>query len=351
MEEWVTKENYSGIIVRKELIHWFAERVARRDRTSHEIQADFAEQFLSRHEDLARKLRHPAAPSHEAPKPDSEPKRGIARLNEMREKTRTRALYGDSPPPPREHAPFPDGDIIHHLLSRYVVRHGDTVTKYTTSPYGFATGDQPNEALALAFIAEHTTIPVPRLIESDWDRITMQYVEGQTLQQAWPVLTAEERFGVLEQLAGYIAQLRALGGVYLGRLDGDGVVLPCVMTRSGGPFKTVAEMHDWLVRPRWAKPEISMFYHQITSQLGADYPIVFTHGDIAARNIIIRDGRVVALLDWEFAGFYPEYWEYVRTLRGLDNIDWSTIGQHVPGLFSQRYDLEYILLSFITSVS
>lgn len=350
--EWVSKENYSGVIVRNDLIHWFAERVARRDRTSHEIHADFAEQFLNRHEDLAGKLRRPPAPSHEAPRPvDTGPKRGLARLNEMRERDRTRAMYGDSPPPPREHAPFPDGEIIHHLMSRYVVRHGDTVTKYTTYPYGFGAGDHPNEALALAFVAEHTTIPVPRLIASDWDRVTMEYVEGQTLQQAWPVLTAEERFGVLEQLAGYIAQLRALGGVYLGRLDGDGVVLPSIFTRSGGPFKTVAEMHHWLVRPPRSKPEMSMYHHQITSQLGADYPIVFTHGDIAARNIIIRDGRVVALLDWEFAGFYPEYWEYVLTLRGLDNIDWSTIGQHVPRLFSQRYDLEYILLSFITSVS
>jgi thiamine kinase-like enzyme len=47
----------------------------------------------------------------------------------------------------------------------------------------------------------------------------------------------------------------------------------------------------------------SMYFHQITAQLGADYPVVFTHGDLAARNILVRDGHIVAILDWEFAGW------------------------------------------------
>ncbi|POR32750.1 Putative phosphotransferase enzyme family protein [Tolypocladium paradoxum] len=79
-----------------------------------------------------------------------------------------------------------------------------------------------------------------------------------------------------------------------------------------------------------------MYWHQITTQLGTEYPIVFTHGDIAARNIMVRDGRIVALLDWEFAGWYPEYWEYVFALRGMDNIDWETLGRYIPSLFAKR---------------
>jgi thiamine kinase-like enzyme len=69
-----------------------------------------------------------------------------------------------------------------------------------------------------------------------------------------------------------------------------------------------------------------MYWHQITTQLAAESSIVFAHGDIAARNILVRDGRIVALLHWEHAGWYPEYWEYVFTLRGMDNIDWETLG-------------------------
>jgi len=44
------------------------------------------------------------------------------------------------------------------------------------------------------------------------------------------------------------------------------------------------------------------------------HKIVLTHGDLAARNILVRDARVVAIVDWEMAGFYPEYWGYIKTL-------------------------------------
>lgn len=40
--------------------------------------------------------------------------------------------------------------------------------------------------------------------------------------------------------------------------------------------------------------------------------IIFTHGDLVPRNIMVRNGGIVSILDWEMAGFYPEYWEYVK---------------------------------------
>lgn len=211
--------------------------------------------------------------------------------------------------------------------------------------------DCPNEAIALRFIKAHTTIPVPEVVSSAWDRVTMEYIEGQTLQQAWPILTPDQRSEVMAQLSDYLAQMRALPGIYLGRLDGQGVMLPTIMTRSGGPFDTVAELHDWLVKPPRRLEGESMYWHQITTQLGADYHIVFTHGDIAARNIMIHDGRIVPILDWESAGWYPEYWEYVFAMRGLDNTDWDTLGRHLPLLFTKRHDLEYILMSFTMTIS
>ena len=41
-----------------------------------------------------------------------------------------------------------------------------------------------------------------------------------------------------------------------------------------------------------------------------EYKTCFTHGDLSSSNILVRDGRVVAIIDWEMAGWYPEYWEY-----------------------------------------
>ncbi|KAH6954220.1 hypothetical protein FAVG1_02287 [Fusarium avenaceum] len=127
----------------------------------------------------------------------------------------------------------------------------------------------------------------------------MEYVEGQTVKEAWPSLEPHQRSEILEQLKDYIAQMCSLKGLHLGRLDGQGPVVSSMMTRSNAPFPTMTEFHDWLVRPPKRIEEQSMHWHQITTQLGAEYPIVFTHGDISSRNIIVRDGRIVALLDWE----------------------------------------------------
>jgi thiamine kinase-like enzyme len=38
-------------------------------------------------------------------------------------------------------------------------------------------------------------------------------------------------------------------------------------------------------------------------------PLVFCHGDICRRNIILEDGGSICLVDWGYAGFYPRFFE------------------------------------------
>lgn len=54
------------------------------------------------------------------------------------------------------------------------------------------------------------------------------------------------------------------------------------------------------------------------------HTIVLTHGDFRPANIMVRDGRVAAILDWEMAGWYPEYWEFAKAFY-LENFttDWG----------------------------
>ncbi|KAE8419785.1 kinase-like domain-containing protein [Aspergillus pseudocaelatus] len=37
---------------------------------------------------------------------------------------------------------------------------------------------------------------------------------------------------------------------------------------------------------------------------------VLTHGDLAARNIMVKDGKITGIVDWEYSGLFPEYMEY-----------------------------------------
>jgi thiamine kinase-like enzyme len=48
----------------------------------------------------------------------------------------------------------------------------------------------------------------------------------------------------------------------------------------------------------------------VEKQDGPWPPPVFTHGDLNPTNILVRGDQVVGIIDWEFAGWYPCYWEY-----------------------------------------
>lgn len=225
------KELDSGTVAGKKLIQWFVERLLNGVDGTDAIAPNLADDFLNGHPDIAERLAALAGPAPSGGLQKREPNR----YQRMKLEDLRAALFGDSPPPSRQPAPYPEAEVLYRCNARHVVRHGSTVTKYTTSPDGLGAKDRPNEAMALRFVKAHTTIPVPEVVSSAWDRITMEYIEGQTLRQAWPVLTPDERSVILDELKGYIAQMRVLSGTSIGRLDGQGIVVPGIMTRSGGP--------------------------------------------------------------------------------------------------------------------
>ncbi|KAG6226454.1 hypothetical protein E4U25_008043 [Claviceps purpurea] len=42
------------------------------------------------------------------------------------------------------------------------------------------------------------------------------------------------------------------------------------------------------------------------------HEIVFTHGDLNMRNIMMHNGRLSGIIDWETCGWYPDYWDYTK---------------------------------------
>ena len=68
---------------------------------------------------------------------------------------------------------------------------------------------------------------------------------------------------------------------------------------------------------------------------------VFTHADIAPHNILVDDkGQITGILDWELAGWYPEYWEYANIMKPTNEMDWQAwMDRTAP----QRWDLSGIV--------
>ncbi|KAI0073546.1 kinase-like protein [Panus rudis PR-1116 ss-1] len=62
------------------------------------------------------------------------------------------------------------------------------------------------------------------------------------------------------------------------------------------------------------------------------HTITFTHGDLMGHNIMVHDGHISGIIDWECAGWFPEYWEYVSMLR-FPRLDtwWFKLVLSLPG--------------------
>jgi len=88
----------------------------------------------------------------------------------------------------------------------------------------------------------------------------------------------------------------------------------------------------------------------LRGQLRSDHDIVLTHGDLHDINIMARPGvGVVAIVDWELAGYYPEYHELIKPLRAPD---WrSGFDEQLFSIFPKRYDAEFVVDQALTSLS
>lgn len=93
-----------------------------------------------------------------------------------------------------------------------------------------------------------------------------------------------------------------------------GRTIPDHFTAEAGPFSSVTEFQDWftfLCRRRMPDP-YSIPVEPFRYQLPDNAAIKFTHGDLHRSNTIVTGSEprhVVGIVDWEQAGWLPEYWE------------------------------------------
>ncbi|SPQ20358.1 5785283e-d88b-4fe9-a9ad-6c6e7c975ddb [Thermothielavioides terrestris] len=89
-----------------------------------------------------------------------------------------------------------------------------------------------------------------------------------------------------------------------------------------GPFPTVSALHDYFASMAAAVPQ-SRYAGESGLQVQLrlrhlfpdNHPVAFTHGGLHPRNIVVSAGpnpRVVAIIGWEQAGWYPAYWELCK---------------------------------------
>lgn len=143
----------------------------------------------------------------------------------------------------------------------------------------------------------------------------MEFVEGDTLHDVWGDLDDNQKDFIITQLKAYFDQLRAIKSDFIGSVDGTYCEDQIFSDDRGayGPFKNENEFRQGCTNAMYESRR-DHWSQTVAGYIRALPPaeIVLTHNDLHPRNIIVRDGKVVAIIDWELAGFYPEYWEYVK---------------------------------------
>ena len=171
----------------------------------------------------------------------------------------------------------------------------------------------------MQFVARHTSIPVPKVYcafeREGCKYILMERVQGKILWADWLARSAESKEKILAQIKDMVDQLRRIpapsgqgisnvagGPLFDGRLSGRSY---------HGPFDTLQDFHRHLRESYEGELEDATEANKLVEWHNkyCGKP-VFTHGDLSTLNIIAQGDKVVGIIDWETAGWWPEYWEY-----------------------------------------
>ncbi|OAX84433.1 hypothetical protein ACJ72_01211 [Emergomyces africanus] len=178
-----------------------------------------------------------------------------------------------------------------------------------------------NEANALRLIENHCSINAPKLvdhviIDEFSGFVLMTQIDGYPLNQVMYRITYEEREQIGKDLAKWIHEFRQIPNkskYLIAGASGGPICDHMYEGRTPGPFNSTTEFTDDITQfvfnleQHKSQQPIAKLYEK-------DDDVCFTHSDLHLSNIIVRDGRLFGLIDWENAGFKPEYWEFVRAL-------------------------------------
>ncbi|KAK7537151.1 kinase-like domain-containing protein [Phyllosticta citribraziliensis] len=204
------------------------------------------------------------------------------------------------------------------------------------------------EREALAY-AGTLNLPVPRLHDPPDSEATgedaggeivsiwMDYVDGVVLEDVWPDMTAEQKMDIALQLREILTIMRQqtspMGSKIASCGGGQLSDRRTYSVRKGGPFADEACFNDFqLDLHKQLVPEVVQKALAQALQQQQQHRVVFTHGDLTQHNIIIDkdSNRIQALIDWEFAGWFPEHWEFLKFVdMSPKNRDWEDYARYI----------------------
>jgi serine/threonine protein kinase len=210
-------------------------------------------------------------------------------------------------------------------------------------------------------VAGKTSIRVPKVycaFEYDSVKfILMERIDGIPIQEGWLDRPEAEREDMLQQLKGYYEELRSIPHPHPGAIaaaDMQSLFDPRLIKGEYGfgPFAEEKDFNNYLQAGIHAdaqilsysepgfwmtKDEQNEILRMIAMQDKGGHKVCFSHGDPNPGNFLVKGNKIVALIDFELAGFYPEYWDYCKAMSVRS---WWQFWETEVGKFLQEYPRE-----------
>jgi aminoglycoside phosphotransferase (APT) family kinase protein len=199
----------------------------------------------------------------------------------------------------------------------------------------------------MEFLSTHTSLPIPVVWNVWTDRhdrggrgrcwFIMEYIAGETWETSWESMSLKEKEEAAVQMKGCIDQLRRLcqsmssflptcwltlfatapdRGEYIGAVGFQPCLDLRISTESLGPFPNIDAFYTHLLRKVKmiaGEPKATSLFRRLTALKASRLStVVFSHSDLAPRNILINNGKVSGIVDWEQSGWWPYWWEYAK---------------------------------------
>ncbi|TGO43599.1 hypothetical protein BOTNAR_1780g00010 [Botryotinia narcissicola] len=143
------------------------------------------------------------------------------------------------------------------------------------------------------FLTENSTVPVLR-------------VAGNSMSK-------DEIRVIAKEVVEHLIEVRKFTSPKIGAPDGSNIRDRVVSSNERVQFVT-DDVEKW-----WTRAKLRLSKEQIerwNNVIKEIYPVkggpyVLTHGDLDASNIMVKDGHLTGIIDWEAGGYLPEWWELV----------------------------------------
>lgn len=243
-------------------------------------------------------------------------------------------------------------EVLQEYTGRRVVRFGD----HYVIKYGLNVSLTEGENMVL--IRKILPDQVPEVyalysVENEAGRIVnyivMERITGERLDAIWDGCDLAKKSEIAEELRSHMNTLRDIPSPgYFGCVgrrpfeDSLFWTAPHDSISVSGPFDSESLLNSALIEKYFYNSGLDQkaaFYRRVLPLILRGHEPVFTHGDLQRKNIIIRENGAVVLIDWETAGWYPEYWEYAIAVCACGA--WRDDWHEFIGRVLVEYPIEY----------